>query len=206
MSGYSSPIFCAVLRNLPSVVLIMFAFVMIETLPLLFFFAYSYARRAILSQPSCVATVKSTARSSVMFNPYEPIAYPPSVFSLKNVQSMPSSGTFTGLILAKRSSSFLIATLADSTFGHGSPALGVVVGPLRITWHFLSSASTSSGIALLQAARFSMVKPSISLNLTLPLATSSLSKNASTLSLSLVMIGPIPSPPQIPITMVSSAS
>ena len=76
MSGYSSPIFCAVLRNLPSVVLIMFAFVMIETLPLLFFFAYSYARRAILSQPSCVATVKSTARSSVMFNPYEPIAYP----------------------------------------------------------------------------------------------------------------------------------
>ena len=52
---------------------------------------------------------------------------------------------------------------------------------LRLRGHFLSSASTSSGIALLQAARFSMVKPSISLNLTLPLATSSLSKNASTL-------------------------
>lgn len=42
------------------------------------------------------------------------------IFS-KESQSMPCSGTFTGLIFAKRSSSLRIATLALSTFGHGSP-------------------------------------------------------------------------------------
>ena len=119
---------------------------------------------------------------------------------------MPCSGTLTGRILANRSSSLRIATLADSTLGHGSPARGVVVGPFKITLQAFSWASTSSGMALLQAARFSMVRPSISLNWILPLATSSFSRKDSTRSLSLVMTGPIPSPPQIPITMVSSAS
>ena len=69
ISGYSSPIFLQRLRNLPSVVLITFALVIIETRPLWFFRAYSYASLAILSQPSVVVTTKSSARSSVTLTP-----------------------------------------------------------------------------------------------------------------------------------------
>ena len=102
------------------------------------------------------------------------------MFSLKKVQSIPSSGTLTGRTLAKRSSSFLIATLADSMFGQGSPLAGVVVGPLRMTWHFLSSASVSSGMAFMTSARLSMVRPSICLISTLPAAILSARRNSMT--------------------------
>ena len=90
------------------------------------------------------------------------------MFSRKNIQSMPCSGTRTGRTLAKRSSSRRMATLAISMFGHGSPFFGVVVGPLRMTWHFLISASTSSGMAFMALTRFSMVRPSMTRSSTLP--------------------------------------
>ena len=85
------------------------------------------------SLPCVVVTVKSKARSSLTWMPLLPRMYAPSVFSRKNVQSMPSLGTCTGLTLANRSSSRLMATLALSMLGQGSPRRGVVVGPLRIT-------------------------------------------------------------------------
>ncbi len=80
-----------------------------------------------------------------------------------------------------------MATLQHSMFGQGSPLRGVVVGPLRVTWYFLISARTSSGMGLLQAARFSMVRPSMSVISTLPALTSSLSMNSSTRLASLAM-------------------
>ena len=93
---------------------------------------------------------------------------------------MPSSGTDTGLTLANRSSSFLMATLADSMLGQGSPLAGVVVGPLRITWHFFSSASVSSGMAFMTSTLLSMVSPSICLISTFPAAILSARRNSMT--------------------------
>ena len=85
------------------------------------------------------------------------------MFSRKKIQSMPCFGTRTGRTLAKRSSSLRMATLQLSMLGQGSPLRGVVVGPLSVMWYFLISARTSSGMAFLWAARFSMVSPSMSL-------------------------------------------
>ena len=161
-------------------VLTTLALVTIVTRFLPFALAYSKARRAIRSAPGEVQTLKSNAISSPIFTPWLPSAYMHSVFSLKKVQSIPSSGTLTGRTFAKRSSSFLMATLALSTFCHLSPFLGVVVGPFKMTWHFFSSASTSSGMALPAAARFSMVQPSMTLNSTLPFLTSSANRYSST--------------------------
>jgi len=132
-SGYSLEIFFTTSKNLPSVVFITFAFVTIVTFFILFFFAYSNANLIILSDPCVVVTVKSIARSSVTEIPLLPRTYAPSVFSLKKIQSIPSSGIFTGLIFAKRSRYLRIATFALSIFGQGSPSFGVVVGPLRRT-------------------------------------------------------------------------
>ena len=72
----------------------------------------------------------------------------------------------TGRTLANRSSSLRIATLALSILGQPSPFSGVWVGPFRVTWQALMSAITSSGIACIFAARFSIVSPSINLNST----------------------------------------
>ena len=119
---------------------------------------------------------------------------------------MPCSFTFTGRTFANKSSALRIATLALSMFGHGSPACGVVVGPFKITWQALSSSKTSSGIALFAATRFSIVKPSMLRNSILPARTSSASMYSSTLADSFVMIGPMPSPPQTPIMILSSLS
>ena len=55
-----------------------------------------------------------------------------------------------------------MATLALSMLGQGSPARGVVVGASRMTWHCFSSSSTPSGnTAFSCAARFSIVRPSM---------------------------------------------
>ncbi len=78
-------------------------------------------------------TLKSTARSSVTFIPLFPSTYSPSVFSLKNIQSIPSLGTFTGLTLANKSSSRRMATFALSILGHLSPFFGVYNGPFNKT-------------------------------------------------------------------------
>ena len=114
---------------------------------------------------------------------------------------MPCSGTFTGLTLANKSNSFLIATLALSIFGHGSPALGVVVGPFNMTSHCFNSATTLSGIGFIASTLFSIVKSFIILKTTLPLATASFNKNSIILFACAVIAGPIPSPPAIPITI-----
>ena len=97
-----------------------------------------------------------------------------------------------------------IATFADSTFGHGSPLRGVVVGPFRITWHFFSSSITSGGIAQPSSARRSMVRPSITRNSTLPAFTLSASRTSSACCAMPVIIGPMPSPPHTPIISLSS--
>ena len=74
-----------------------------------------------------------------------------------------------------------MATLADSMLGQGSPLAGVVVGPLRITWHFFSSARVSSGMAFMTSALLSMVRPSICLISALPALSLSASRNSMTL-------------------------
>jgi hypothetical protein len=56
-------------------------------------------------------------------------------------------------------------------------------------------------MGLLQAERFSMVRPSMFSIATLPLLTWSSSMNRSTRLASLAMNGPMPSPPMIPILM-----
>ena len=117
---------------------------------------------------------------------------------------MPLSGTLTGRTFANRSSALRIATFADSMFGHGSPARGVVVGPFRMTSQLFSSAITSSGIACICAARFSMVSPSMCLKTILPRFTSSASRYSSTFAEASVMMGPMPSPPQTPMVILSS--
>ena len=119
---------------------------------------------------------------------------------------MPSEGTFTGRTFANRSSALRIATFALSILGQGSPARGVVVGPFKITWQAFSSSITSSGIACICATRFSIVSPLISLMQTLPLAISCASIRRKTVSALFVIIGPIPSPPQTPITRQGSLS
>ena len=73
-----------------------------------------------------------------------------------------------------------MATLQLSMFGQGSPLRGVVVGPLRVTGYFLISSRTSAGMAQPWAARFSMVRPSMSAMTTRPDLTSSLSRNSRT--------------------------
>ena len=206
MSGYFSPTAWHSFKNLPSVALMMLALVTMDTRVLWFFLAKSYASSAMRCVPSVVVMVKSTEMPSSVSKPQLPRVYAPSVFSRKNVQSMPSSGTFTGRTLANRSSSLRMATLALSMLGHSSPARGVVVGPFRMTWQAFSSASTSSGMAFMWAARFSMVRPSISLNATLPLSTSSFKRKRSTRSASWVMVGPMPSPPHTPMTICGSAA
>ena len=65
------------------------------------------------------------------------------------------------------------------------------------------AASTSSGIAFMHAALFSIVSPSIFLNSTLPDATSSASIPLSTDAAADVIVGPMPSPPQTPMTIFS---
>ena len=103
--------------------------------------------------------------------------------------------------MAYKSSSLLIATFALSSV----PPFKVVVGAFKITLHALISAKTSSGIALFLAMRFSIVKPSIVRSSTLPLAISSFKMKFKIRSLSFEIIGPIPSPEQIPIIILSSA-
>ena len=195
---YSSAILLATRENLPSVVLTTLALVTAVTLLQALFLAYSNASRIILSAPCSVITLKSMLKSSPTSTPRDPKTYAPSVFSLKNIQSIPSDGTLTGRTLAKRSSSLLIATFALSILGQLSPSCGVVVGPLRITWHFFISSRTSSGIAFPHLALFSIVRPSMSLNSTLPAATSSLSIYSSTRCACFDITFPIPSPQQIP--------
>ena len=123
------------------------------------------------------------------------------MFSRKNVQSIPSSGMRTGRTLANRSSSLRIATLALSILGHPSPFSGVWVGPFRVTWQALMSSITSSGIACILAARFSIVSPSMNLNSTFPWLTSSFRMYSRTFWATALMVGPMPSPPIIPMTI-----
>ena len=190
MSGYSWLMLWAMFRNLPSVVLTMFALVTTVTRLFPVRAACSNAARTIRSAPCVVMTRKSMARSAVTLMPWLPTAYRSSVFSRKNVQSMPSCGMRTGRTLAKRSSSLRIDTFALSRFGQGSPASGVCVGPLRTTWQALISASTSSGIDFPWAARFSIVSPAMSRNSTVPASTCALSRWARTRCESPVMVRP----------------
>ena len=74
------------------------------------------------SVPSVVVTVKSIEMPSSVSKPQLPSVYAPSVFSRKNVQSMPSSGTFTGRTSQTGPASLRMATLALSMLGHSSPA------------------------------------------------------------------------------------
>ena len=122
--------------------------------------------------------------------PRLPRTYSPSVFSRKNIQSMFFSGMHTGRQLAYKSSSRRMATLALSIL----PPMGVVVGPFSSTSQVLISARTSSGMALPQAMRFSMVSPSICLIMMEPAAISSASSFSSTRVACAVMMGPMPSP------------
>ena len=92
-----------------------FALVTILTCVLPFFRAKSNAARAIRRVPSSVITLKSNASTPGISTPELPKTYSPSVFSLKNVQSIPSSFTRTGRTLENRSSSRLSATLALSS-------------------------------------------------------------------------------------------
>ena len=161
-------------RNLPSVVFTMLALVTMVTRSRPVLRAWAKAASIMRREPCVVMTRKSMARSSVTFMPWLPTAYMSSVFSRKNVQSMPWDGILTGLMLANRSSSLRMETFALSRFGHPSPCSGVWVGPLRVTWQFFISARTSSGMDCICSARFSIVSPSITLNSTLPASTSSL--------------------------------
>ena len=131
--------------------------------------------------------------------PRLPRAYSPSVFSRKKVQSMPSFGTDTGRTLANRSSSRRMATLALSSV----PPLGVSVGPFSSTSQSLMAASTSSGMALPWAVRFSMVSPSMSRSSTRPQASSAASSFSSTRRAWAMRMGPMPSPGIRPMTMRS---
>ena len=206
-SGYSSAaILWAMREKSPSVFFIIFAFVTQQTRVLPFFLAKSNAARAIRAVPSDVVTLKSHESSPGTDTPRLPSTYSPSVFSRKKVQSIPSAGIDTGRTFANRSSSRLMATLALSSSFAPVPPCGVVVGPLRTTLHPRIAASTSSGIALPAASRFSMVSPSISRSSTLPAAISSARSASSTRRASAVIIGPMPAPPQQPITILSSTA
>ncbi len=88
--------------------------------------------------------------------------------------------------------------------GHGSPLAGVVVGPLRMTWHFLSSSRVSSGMAFMTSTRLSMVSPSICLSSTVPASISSARRNSMTFWADAQMYGPMPSPPHTPMMSLSS--
>ena len=163
--------------------------------------AWANAASMMRSEPWVVMTRKSIARSSVALRPWLPTAYMSSVFSRKNVQSTPWLGMRTGRTFANRSSSLRMETFALSMLGQPSPRSGVWVGPLRVTWHCLISASTSSGMDCSFSARFSMVRPSMTRNSTLPEATSSRSRYANTACVSSLMEGPMPSPPNMPMMM-----
>ena len=201
ISGYRCAIWRPKSRNLPSVVLTIFAFVTTVTLVLPVRFAWAKAASIIRSDPWLVITRKSMPKSSVTLIPWLPSAYISSVFSRKKVQSMFSAGTRTGRTLANRSSALRIETFALSILGHPSPCSGVCVGPFSVTWHSLISSSTSSGIDCIFAARFSMVSPSITLNWTFPLLTGSRRRYSSTRWVSALIVGPMPSPPSMP-TMI----
>ena len=134
--------------------------------------------------------------------PRLPRAYSPSVFSRKNIQSIPSWGSCTGRTLAKRSSSRRRVTLALSSV----PPLGVVVGPFSSTSQALMSESTSGGTAQPWASRFSRVRPGISRSWILPQASSSASSFSSTRRVWATMMGPMPSPPMTPMTIFSMAA
>ena len=182
-------------------VLTMFAFVTTVTRSLPVRCAWAKAASMMRSDPWLVITRKSMARSSETLMPWLPTAYKSSVFSRKNVQSMPWLGTRTGRTFANRSSSLRIETFALSILGQPSPRSGVWVGPLRVTWHCLISSSTSSGMDCIFAARFSMVSPSMTLNWTLPAATRSRRRYSSTFCVSSLIVGPMPSPPSMPMIM-----
>ena len=118
---------------------------------------------------------------------------------------MPCSGTFTGRTLANRSSSLRMATLALSMLGHGSPARGVVVGPLRMTWQAFSSRQhvVRNGLAAGRAVFDGQAVDLLELD---PAALDLVFQQevAARAAASCVMTGPMPSPPQTPMTIVSS--
>ena len=149
--------------------------------------------------PASVVTLKSMLSFPGTSMPRLPRAYSPSVFSRKNIQSMPSWGISTGRTLAKRSSSRRSVTLALSRV----PPLGVVVGPFKSTSHFFTSASTSGGTAQPWARRFSMVRPWMSLSSMRPEESSSARSFSSTRRAWAIMMGPMPSPPATPMTILS---
>ena len=125
------------------------------------------------------------------------------MFSRKNVQSMFLSGILIGRTAAKSSSDLLSRLLALTRFGSPSPALGVTIGPLTSTSHFLISSNTSAGRLSSFATRFSIVIPSISRSSILPDAISSAASSFKIRTACFIMIGPIPSPGRIP-TMIFS--
>ena len=171
----------------------MFALVTIAILRFPAFLAKSIAAFAILLVPDSVVILKSTASeasSPSIRQPLLPRTYSPSVFSLKKVQSIFFPSTLIGLTFANRSSSLLRATLALS---RPSP-LGVVVGPFRNTSQVLISSRTSFGKASPFSIRFSIVRPSIFFSFTSPRSSSPAKITLRSLSASLVMTGPIPSP------------
>ena len=126
MLGYFSETFRAMSRNLPSVVFTMLALVTTVTVSFPVRCAWAKAASIIRSEPWLVMTRKSMPRSSVTLTPWLPTAYMSSVFSRKKVQSMPSRGMRTGRMLANRSSSFRMDTLALSRLGQPSPLSGRV--------------------------------------------------------------------------------
>ena len=129
--------------------------------------------------------------------------YSPSIFSRKNVQSIPLSLILIGRTAANNSSPLLNKLFALTRFGSPSPALGVTIGPLTRTSHFLISSNTSDGRLSIFATRFSIVIPSISRSSIFPASISSLTSSFTTRTACSMMIGPIPSPGRIP-TMIFS--
>ena len=149
--------------------------------------------------PSSVVTLKSKARTPGISTPELPSTYSPSVFSLKNVQSIPSLSSFTGRTLEKRSNSLRSATFALSIV----PPLGVSVGPFKSTSHSLIASSVSGGMETPRRRRFSIVSPSISFSSTLPPSNSFLRSAERTRFASFMRMGPIPSPSISPIFTLS---
>ena len=113
------------------------------------------------------------------------------------------SGILIGRTAAKSSNDLLRRLFALTRFGSPSPALGVTIGPLTSTSHFLISSSTSAGRLSIFATRFSIVIPSISRSSILPEAISSAASSFKTRTACFMMIGPIPSPGRIPTIIFS---
>ena len=133
-----------------------------------------------------------------------PQIYSPSIFSRKKVQSMPFSGILMGRTAAYKSRDRRSMLLAEIRLGHGSPALGVTIGPFNSTSHCFTCSSTHSGRLCRRAARFSMVMPSMWRISIFPLSISGFIRVSSTRRACFMMMGPMPSPGITPITILSS--